>query len=120
MIKSDVVRWQRIHDMFLLREPYMYLVIATGIVVAGLSMALIKRANARSVDGVPIVYEPKPYHKGVIIGGAIFGMGWAITGACPGPIYAQIGAGAWPAVFTFVGAMIGLYGYAALRPRLPH
>ena len=120
LIKSDVFRWQRIHDMFLLREPYMYLVIATGIVVAGLSMALIKRANARSVDGVPIVYEPKPYHKGVIIGGAIFGMGWAITGACPGPIYAQIGAGAWPAVFTFVGAMIGLYGYAALRPRLPH
>lgn len=120
LMKSEVVRWQRIHDMFLFREAYMYLVIVTAILVAALAMGWLKRTAARSVDGAPIAYQPKPYHKGVALGGSLFGMGWAITGACPGPIYAQIGAGAWPALFTFAGAMLGMYGYAALRPHLPH
>ena len=119
-IKSEVARWQRIHDMFLFKEAYMYLIISLAIGVAMLSMLLIKRLGIKSVDGKPIKYEPKPYHTGVIIGGMLFGAGWAITGACPGPIYAQIGAGAWMALFTFVGAMLGMFSYAALKPRLPH
>ncbi len=98
----------------------MYLIIGLAIGVAMLSMLLIKRLDIKSVDGKPIKYEPKPYHTGVIIGGMLFGAGWAITGACPGPIYAQIGAGAWMALFTFVGAMLGMFGYAALKPKLPH
>jgi len=119
-IKSEVASWQRIHDMFLLKEAYMYLIISVAIGVAMLSMFLIKRLEIKSVDGKPIKYEPKPYHIGVIIGGILFGAGWAITGACPGPIYAQIGAGTWMALFTFVGAMLGMFCYAALKPRLPH
>lgn len=120
LVKSEVVRWQRIHDMFLFKEPHMYLIIGTAVIVGGLSMWLIKKYEIKTIDGEPIEYKPKPYNKGVIIGGTIFGMGWAITGACPGPIYAQIGAGEWIASFTFIGALIGMYLYGYLRPRLPH
>lgn len=119
-IKSEVAMWERIHNMFLFREAYMYLIITLAIGVAMLSMFLIKRLEIKSVGGKPIKYEPKPYHTGVIIGGMLFGAGWAITGACPGPIYAQIGAGAWMALFTFAGAILGMFCYAALKPRLPH
>ncbi|MFT5301879.1 MAG: putative membrane protein YedE/YeeE [Mariniblastus sp.] len=120
LTKSEVVRWQRVHDMFLFKEPFMYLIISTGIVVAMISMFIINALGMRTVKGNPIKYEPKPYHAGVIIGGTIFGAGWAITGACPGPIYAQIGGGAWMGLFTFFGAMAGMYMYAWLKPKLPH
>jgi uncharacterized membrane protein YedE/YeeE len=119
-IKSEVATWVRIHNMFLFKEAHMYLIIGLAISVAMCSMLLIKRLGIKSVDGQPIKYEPKPYHIGVILGGMLFGAGWAITGACPGPIYAQIGAGAWMALFTFVGAMLGMFSYAALKPKLPH
>ena len=120
LTKSEVVRWQRVHDMFLLREAHMYQVIATAILVAMVCMVLLKRLGIRTVTGAPIEYKPKPFHTGVIVGGMIFGAGWAITGACPGPIYAQIGGGAWMALFTFAGALGGMFLYAWLRPRLPH
>lgn len=118
--KSEVARWQRVHDMFLFREPHMYLIIGTAIGVAMLSMWLLKRFGVRSISGEPIRYTPKPYHRGVLIGGVLFGAGWAITGACPGPIYAQIGGGEWFALLTFAGAVLGMYSYAALKPKLPH
>jgi uncharacterized membrane protein YedE/YeeE len=118
--KSEVARWERIHDMFLFREAHMYLIISVAIVVAMISMFVIKRLGITSIDGKPITYKPKPYHTGVIIGGMLFGAGWAITGACPGPIYAQIGAGEWMALCTLAGAMLGMFGYAALKPKLPH
>ncbi len=119
-IKSEVIRWQRIHDMFLFNEAHMYLIIGTAVVVGAISMQLIKRFDVRTLDGDPIVYQPKPFHKGVMIGGTVFGMGWAITGACPGPIYAQIGGGESIAMLTWVGAFVGMYLYGYLRPRLPH
>jgi uncharacterized membrane protein YedE/YeeE len=119
-VKSEVASWRRVHDMFLFNEAYMYLIICLAIAVAMISMLLIKQLQIKSVDGKPIKYEPKPYHTGVIIGGMLFGAGWAITGACPGPIYAQIGAGFWMALFTFAGAMLGMFTYAALKPKLPH
>ncbi|QDV84195.1 putative inner membrane protein [Stieleria magnilauensis] len=118
--KSEVAHWQRIHDMFLFREAHMYLIIVTAIVVAMFSMQVIKRFQIRSIEGKPIKYSPKPYHTGVVIGGMLFGAGWAITGACPGPIYAQIGGGQWMALFTLVGALLGMFSYAALKPKLPH
>lgn len=120
LVKSEVVRWQRINDMFLFKEPHMYLIIGTAGTVGAVSMWLIKKFEIKTIDGEPIEYKPKPYNKGVIIGGTIFGMGWAITGACPGPIYAQIGAGESVAVLTFIGALIGMYIYGYFRPRLPH
>ena len=120
LTKSEVVRWQRVRDMFLFNEAHMYLIIGVGVVVAMISMLIIKSLQAKTIEGVPIKYKPKPFHTGVIIGGILFGAGWAITGACPGPIYAQIGGGAWMALITLAGAFVGMYGYAVLKPNLPH
>lgn len=119
LTKSEVVRWQRIHDMFLLKEPNMYLIIGVGIVVAMILMALIKKWGVKTIEGVPIVYRPKPFQKGIVIGGTVFGAGWAIAGACPGPIYAQLGGGEPMALFTLAGALIGTYVYAKMIPILP-
>lgn len=119
-VKSEVARWERVHHMFLFREAHMYLIIGVAIGVAMISMWVIKRFEMKSIDGVPIRYQPKPFHAGVIIGGMMFGAGWAITGACPGPIYAQIGSGEWMSLVTLAGAMLGMFCYAALKPRLPH
>ncbi len=119
-IKSDVANWDRVHAMFLFREAHMYLIITVAIVVAMASMFVIRRLELRSLQGAPIRYKPKPYHTGVVIGGMLFGAGWAITGACPGPIYAQIGAGEWMAVCTLAGAILGMFSYARLKPILPH
>ncbi len=120
LTKSEVVRWQRVHDMFLFRELHMYLIIGVGIVVSMICMLVIKKFHARTIEGQRIQYRPKPWHKGVAIGGTIFGAGWAITGACPGPIYAQIGGGAWMALITLAGALIGMFLYANLKSKLPH
>ncbi len=119
LAKSEVPSWQRVHNMFLFKEAYMYLVIATAILVAMVGMQIVRRASLRDVSGKPIQYKPKPYHLGVVWGGMIFGIGWAITGACPGPIYVQIGAGEWLAMVTLLGALAGMFGYAALKPKLP-
>lgn len=118
--KSEVARWERVNKMFLFEEAHMYLIISVAIVVAMISMFCIKRLGVTTVEGKPIQYKPKPFHTGVIVGGTLFGAGWAITGACPGPIYAQIGAGEWMALLTLVGAMLGMFCYAALKPKLPH
>jgi uncharacterized membrane protein YedE/YeeE len=119
LTKSEVVRWQRVHDMFLFNEPHMYLIIGVGVVVAMVSMLIIKSMQAKTIEGQPIEYKPKPFHKGVVIGGTIFGAGWAIAGACPGPIYAQVGAGAWMGLLTLAGAMVGMFMFAAVKPKLP-
>ena len=119
-VKTEVARWDRIYDMFCFKEPRMYLIITTAIVVAGVSMRLLKSFGVKNLEGEKIRYKPKPFHKGVIPGGLCFGMGWAMTGACPGPIYAQVGAGEFMALFTLAGAIVGMYLYAALKPRLPH
>jgi uncharacterized membrane protein YedE/YeeE len=118
--KSEAASWDRVHKMFRFEEAHMYLIIGTGIGVAMIAMAILKKLHAPSIGGKPIVYQPKPYHKGIILGGMIFGAGWAITGACPGPIYTQIGGGEWFALITLAGALLGMFGYALLKPRLPH
>ena len=114
-VKSEVARWDRVHKMFLFEEAHMYLIIGVAIAVAMVSMLVTKQLEVKSIK-----YKPKPFHTGVVIGGMLFGAGWAITGACPGPIYAQIGAGEWMALLTLIGAMIGMFSYASLKPKLPH
>lgn len=120
LVKSEVASWERIHKMFLFQEAHMYLIITSAIVVGAISVWLLRRIEARSVQNEVIELQPKPFQYGVILGGTIFGMGWAITGACPGPIYAQIASGEWAAIVTFIGALLGMYGYAWLQPILPH
>ena len=118
-VKSGVARWQRVHDMFLFRQAYMFTIIGTGIVVAMIAMQIIKSFGIRNLAGAPIEYHPKPFHAGIVWGGLMFGVGWALTGACPGPIYAQIGAGEWRALFSLAGALLGTLTYAWFQPRLP-
>lgn len=120
LVKTQVVSWFQIHDMFLFKSAYMYLVITSAIVVGIISVFLIRRFETRTVCGDAIIIKQKPFHKGVVFGGMLFGMGWAITGACPGPIYAQIGAGTLLTIITFLGALSGMYLYAYLQPKLPH
>ncbi|MFW6063802.1 MAG: DUF6691 family protein, partial [Chloroflexota bacterium] len=84
LVKSQVVSWFRIHEMFRFEDAYMYLVITSAIVVGAISVFLIRRSQARTIEGQPIEIKKKPFHKGVVFGGTLFGMGWAITGACPG------------------------------------
>jgi uncharacterized membrane protein YedE/YeeE len=120
LVKTQVVSWFQIHDMFLFKSAYMYLVIASAIAVGALSVFLIRRFELRTVSGEAIEMGSGTFHKGLVFGGALFGMGWAITGACPGPIYAQIGAGTLLTIVTFLGALAGVYLYAYLQPHLPH
>lgn len=120
LVKGELASWERIRSMFLFQEAHMYLVITTAIIIGVIAVQILQRTQAKSVLGEPLELKPKPFQKGVIIGGFLFGMGWAITGACPGPIYAQIGAGSWAAGVTLLGALAGMYGYAVLQPRLPH
>ena len=120
LYKSEVIRWERINAMFRFEEAHMYIIISMAIAVAMPSMWLIKRFEARTVTGDEVPIKDPPFQKGVIYGGLTFGVGWAITAACPGPIYAQIGAGAYAALATLVGAVGGMFIYAILRPKLPH
>ena len=120
LVKSEVASWFRIQAMFRFEEAHMYLIIGSAVGVAALSVWLIRRLGLRSIDGAPPAWKAKPFTKGTIVGGVIFGMGWAVTGACPGPIYAQVGGGEWMALYTLAGGLVGALLYAWLRPRLPH
>jgi len=120
LIKSEVASWFRIEQMFLFQEAHMYLIIGSAVAVGAASVALIKWLGLHTVDGDQPVLKVKPFQKGTIIGGVLFGLGWAITGACPGPIYAQIGSVQMLALVTLAGALLGAYLYALLKSRLPH
>lgn len=120
LVKSEVVSWFRIQKMFLFEEAHMYLIIASAVAVGAVAVYIIKRFQLKTVFNEDVAIKAKPYQKGVVIGGVLFGIGWAITGACPGPIYAQIGSGEYIALITFGAALIGMYLYAFLQPKLPH
>jgi uncharacterized protein len=120
LTKSEVVSWFRIQRMFAFEEAHMYLIIGSAVVVGAISLWIYKRLGQKDWEGNPVQIQSKGFNKGIVIGGITFGLGWAVTGACPGPIYAQLGSGEYLALFTFAGAFIGAYFYAYLRPYLPH
>lgn len=120
LVKAEVVSWFRIQEMFRLQSFHMYGIIGSAIVVGIISLGLIKRFNIKTIYGEPITITPKKFHKGQIYGGLIFGFGWAITGACPGPLFAQIGIGATVVAVTLLSAIAGTWLYGLLREQLPH
>jgi len=120
LVKSEVISWFRIQEMFRLQGFHMYGIIGSAIAVGMVSVLLIKRFNIKTMDGEPIVILQKTFTWGNIIGGLIFGLGWAITGACPGPLYAQIGSGYLVVIVTLLSAVFGTWVYGALKEKLPH
>lgn len=119
-VKAEIVSWFRIQEMFRLDSFHMYGVIGTAIAVGMISLQWIKRRGVKSLDGEAIVVRDKKFDKGQIYGGLMFGFGWALTGACPGPLFAQIGAGFTVVIVTFLSALAGTWVYGKFHDRLPH
>lgn len=119
-VKAELISWFRIQEMFRLQSFHMYGVIGSAILVGMLSIWLIKRFNIKTIYGEPIVFHAKDFNKGQIYGGLLFGLGWAVTGACPGPLFAQIGTGATAIIVTLLSAIAGTWAYGLVREKLPH
>jgi uncharacterized membrane protein YedE/YeeE len=106
--------------MFRLQSFHMYGVIGSAVVVGATSVFLIKRLRLKTIDGESIKLEEKRFSKGQIFGGLLFGFGWAMTGACPGPLFAQIGSGAMVVTITLLSAIAGTWVYGLVKEKLPH
>ncbi len=120
LTNGEVISWFRIQEMFRFDAFHMYGVIGSAIVVGALSMLAIRKLNVRSQTGDPIVIEKKNLEKGTVFGGLLFGIGWALTGACPGPLYALAGNGYPAFAVALLSAIGGAYVYGLIRNRLPH
>lgn len=120
LTNGEVISWLRIQEMFRFDSFHMYGVIGSAIAVGAISMLLLKRLGARTLKGEPIVIETKQLGKGTAIGGIIFGIGWALTGACPGPLYALAGSGYPAFVVALLSAIAGALVYGLIRDKLPH
>jgi uncharacterized membrane protein YedE/YeeE len=119
-VKSEVVSWFRIQEMFRLASFHMYGVIGTAVVVATISTLAIKKFKIKTLQGEEVIFTDRPFNKGNIIGGLMFGFGWALTGACPGPMYGLIGSGFPVFIVALASAVLGTYAYGVLKTKLPH
>lgn len=119
-VKAEIVSWFRIQEMFRFQSFHMYGIIGSAIVVGMISVWLIKKFRIKTIYGETIHISGKTFNKGQIYGGLIFGSGWALTGACPGPLFAQIGTGATVIGITLLSAIAGTWLYGLLREKLPH
>jgi uncharacterized membrane protein YedE/YeeE len=122
LTRSEVLSWFRIQEMFHFQSFRMYGIIGSAVATAAVSIAVIKAAGLKSASGEPITLQPKPLNRGIqyAAGGTIFGVGWALTGACPGPLFALIGNGVTVMTVAVVSALAGTWTYGWLHPRLPH
>lgn len=121
LTKSEVVSWFRIYEMFKFQSFHMYGVIGSAVVIGMVLMMLFKNQKIKNFQGQAIEVEPKK--KGVsrnLIGGIIFGFGWALGGACPGPMFALIGKGVIPIIVVLFGAVLGAFVYHGVKHKLPH
>jgi uncharacterized membrane protein YedE/YeeE len=119
-VKGEIINWFRIQEMFHFTSFHMYGVIGTAVITGVISIFIIKRFNIKTFSGEEIKIEPKTFNKGQIFGGLLFGFGWALTGACPGPIYAQIGSGVSVVIVTLLVAIFGAWVYGYFKEKLPH
>ena len=120
LIKSEVISWFRIQEMFRLQSFHMFGVLGTAVLTGMISIMLIKKLKIKTINKEEIFLLPKKFHKGNIYGGLVFGFGWAITGACPGPLFAQVGSGATVVLITILSAIAGTWTYGLVRDKLPH
>lgn len=119
-VKTEIISWFRIQEMFQLKSFHMYGVIGTAVLVGALSVFLIKKFKIKTIQGEEVVIIKKEFDKGKIFGGIIFGFGWAMTGACPGPLFAQLGTGIAAIIIVIASAVLGTWTYGFLKDRLPH
>ena len=122
IVEAEVISWFRIQEMFRFDAFHMYGIIGTAVVTASISLLTIKRLGVRGPDGEPLGFTPKVLGTGAryLAGGTVFGLGWALTGACPGPLVALVGAGTPVMLVAFLSALGGTWTYGRLRPTLPH
>lgn len=122
LVKSEVVSWFRIQEMFRFDSIHMYGIIGLAVIVGIISVQIIKRKNMKDAQGEPITIPPKDASQVTryIVGGSIFGLGWALLGACPGPMFALLGSGLTIMVIPILAALAGTYTYGMLRDKLPH
>ncbi len=121
LTKSEAVSWYRIYEMFLFQSFHMYGIIMVAIATGLVGIQIIKRKNIKDFRGLPITILDK--EAGSIrywVGGVFFGLGWAMVGACPGPIFILLGAGFWPLILVFFGAIVGTFIYGLIKDKLPH
>ena len=120
-VKAEIISWFRIIEMFRFESFHMYGVMMSALGVAMMGVFLIKRFDLKDLYGKPIMFQPKAFSvPRYLIGGIIFGLGWALTGACPGPMFALLGYGVYSIVIVIIGAIAGTFFYGLLRERLPH
>ncbi|MBL7473182.1 YeeE/YedE family protein [Robertkochia sediminum] len=121
MFKSEAASWFRIYEMFQFKSFHMYGIIGSALFLGVIIMQLINRGKIKTFDGEQIVVPPKDMSvPRYLIGGLFFGLGWALAGACPGPMFTLTGAGYWPILVVIGGALIGTWVYGLLRSKLPH
>lgn len=121
LTKSEAVSWYRIYEMFQFQSFHMYGIIMTAVITGVIGIQIIKRKNFKDIDGTPIAIADKEQGNARYwIGGIFFGLGWALVGACPGPIFILLGAGFWSIFIVFFGALFGTYLYGVFKDKLPH
>ncbi|WP_258105067.1 YeeE/YedE family protein [Marinoscillum sp. MHG1-6] len=121
LTKAEIISWYRIYEMFRFQSFHMYGVIGSAVILGVLIIQVIKKTKMKGLDGQPIVIEPKEMgFARYIIGGTIFGAGWALTGACPGPLFILLGNGVGVIAVTILAAVAGTYTYGLLKDKLPH
>lgn len=120
LVKAEVLSWFRIQEMFRLQSFHMYGVIGSAVVTGAISVFLLRKLGVKTVYGEEILINPRAFNKGQVIGGLLFGLGWALTGACPGPIYALIGSGSTTFIVVLLSAVFGTWVYGRLRESLLH
>lgn len=121
MYKSQVVSWYRIHEMFRFESFHMYGIIGSAVILGVIIIQLVKRFKMKSIEGQTIEIADK--EKGFaryLIGGSIFGLGWALSGACPGPMYVLVGTGAFSILIVIAAAILGTFVYGLIMKKLPH
>ena len=121
LTKAEIISWFRIYEMFRFQSFHMYGVIGSAVVLGIIAIQIIKRLKLKAIDGTPSSIAPK--ERGItryLLGGIIFGFGWALTGACPGPLFILLGNGISVIGIVIISAMLGTYTYGKLRNKLPH
>lgn len=121
LTKSEAVSWYRIYEMFQFQSFHMYGIISVAIMTGVIGIQIIKRNKLKDVKGQPIeILDKEKGSSRYWIGGLFFGLGWALVGSCPGPIFILLGAGFWSVLFVLLGALLGTFIYGLLKDKLPH